>query len=156
MNSLQKALLAGASFAILASAAAEADVGTPVQQTATLAPAPTNLCAQTGAVTTQVTCTVTVGVQSAYITAVYFDVCTNATGSVQNQATFTSTGIQNTPSWQYSVAATADICQHWGDTGGATGVLFKSSAPGTNVVITSPAATTNNSYGIRMYGYLAP
>ena len=156
MNNMQK-LLAGVSFVALASAGAMADVGTPTQQTATLAPAPTNLCSQTGAVTAQVTCTVTVGAsQSAYITAVYFDVCSNGTGSAQNQATFTSTGIQNTPSWQFSFAATASICQHWGDTGGATGVLFKGSAPGTNVVVTSPAATTNNSYGIRVYGYLAP
>jgi len=155
MNDLAK-LLAGASFVVLAAAAAEADVGTPTQQTATLASSPTNLCTTNGAVTAQVTCTVSVtpGL-SAYVTAVYFDVCSNGTGSAQNQATFTSTGIQNTPSWMFSFAATAGICQHWGDTGGSVGVLFKGNT-GTNVVITSPAATTNNSYGVRVYGYIAP
>jgi hypothetical protein len=156
MNKLQRALLSGVSFVVLCSAA-QADIGSPTTQTATLAPSPTNLCSQVGAVTAQITCTVTVGANlSAYVTAVYFDVCTNGTGSAQNQATFTSSGIQNTPSWQVSVAATAGVCQHWGDTGGATGVLFKGVAPGTNVVITSPAAITNNSYAIRVYGYIAP
>lgn len=127
-----------------------------VTPTATLAAQPTVLCSTAPAVNTQATCTVSVqGQQYAYITAIYFDVCTNGTGTAQNNVTFTSTGLQTSPSWPYSVAATASICQHWGDTGGGDAVLAKGNL-GTNVVITSPAAATNNSYGIRVYGYLAP
>ena len=106
------------------------------------------------AVNNQYTATITVPAgQYAYITALSFDVCTNGTGTAANQVTFTSTNLTGSPVWPFSVAATASICQHWVDTipGG-----LKSSIPGTNVTIVTPAAAANNSYTVRAYYYLAP
>lgn len=106
------------------------------------------------AVNTQSTNTVTVsGTNYAYICAITFAVCTNGTGTAQNQVTFTSSGISGTPSWQYSQAATASICQRWLESFGG-GPL--KSLQGTNVVITSPAAATNNSYNTIIYYKILP
>lgn len=121
---------------------------------------PTHLDAATGvavtgtAVNNQYTATITVPAgQYAYITALSFDVCTNGTGTGANQVTFTTTNLTGSPVYPFSVAATASICQHWQD------IIpngLKSSAPGTNVTIVTPAAATNNSYTVRAYYYLAP
>lgn len=125
-----------------------------VQQAPTRLDAATAVAVTGTAVNNQYTATITVPAgQYAYITAISFDVCTNGTGTAANQVTFTSTNLSGSPVWPFSVAATASICQHWQDTipGG-----LKSSAPGTNVTVVTPAAATNNSYTVRLYYYLAP
>lgn len=125
-----------------------------VQQSATKLDAATSVCVTGTAVNNQYTCTITVPAgQYAYITALSFDICTNGTGTAANQVTFTSTNLSGSPVWPFSVAATASICQHWQDIvpGG-----LKSSIPGTNVTVVTPAAAANNSYTARLYYYLAP
>lgn len=140
-------------------ALAQAQVAPSVQQASTRSDAATLVGAITSsgtalAVNTQTTSTLTCpSGQYCYITGITFEVCTNGTGSAQNQVTFTSTGISNTPSFEYSIAATASICQRWNEVFGAP---LKSLAPGTNVTFVSPAAATNNSYNIRAYYYTAP
>jgi hypothetical protein len=126
----------------------------PVQQSPTRLDSATAVAVTGTAVNNQYTATVTVPAgQYAYITAISFDVCTNGTGTAANQVTFTSTNLSGSPVWPFSVAATASICQHWIDTipGG-----LKSSIPGTNVTVVTPAAAANNSYTVRIYYYLAP
>jgi hypothetical protein len=131
----------------------------PIQQNGTMLNAATQVCAITSSgtalavnTTTTATCTAPAG-QYVYLTGVTFEVCTNGTGTAQNQVTFTSTNISNTPSFEYSIAATASICQRWSE---VFSVPLKSAAPGTNVTFVSPAAATNNSYNIRAYYYNAP
>lgn len=117
------------------------------------------LCAAEPAVNTATACTTPTpgGNQSVYVTAVYFDVCTNGTGSAQNNVTYTLTGAAGfasaTAITTYSMAATASICQHWGYSNGGA-VLFKS-LPGTAIVITPPSAATNNSTASSVFGYIA-
>lgn len=126
----------------------------PVQQSPTHLDAATAVAVTGTTANTQYTLTITVPAgQYAYITALSFDVCTNGTGSAVNQVTYTSTNLSGSPVWPFSIAATASICQHWQDIipGG-----LKSSIPGTNVTIVTPAAATNNSYTVRAYYYLAP
>jgi hypothetical protein len=131
----------------------------PVQQSGTMLNAGTQLCAITSsgtalAVNTQTTatCTAPVG-QYVYLTGITFEVCTDGTATAQNQVTFTSTNISNTPSFEYSIAATASICQRWNE---AFASPLKSLAPGTNVTFVSPSAALHNSYNIRAYYYNAP
>lgn len=110
----------------------------------------------TGTPNQQSVATVTVpGGLYAYVTAIYMDVCGNATGSAQTNVNFTSTGLTGTPSWSYSATAAniLSTCLRLGD---SFATPLKGSAPGTNVVITSPSGVTNNSYTIRVYYYLAP
>lgn len=124
------------------------------QQDPTRLDAATAVAVTASAVNNQYTATITVPAgQYAYITAISFDVCTNGTGTAANQVTFTSTNLSGSPIWPFSVAATASICQHWQDVipGG-----LKSSIPGTNVTVVTPAAAANNSYTVRLYYYLAP
>lgn len=109
-----------------------------------------------GTVNQQSVATVTVpGSLSAYVTAIYLDVCGNGTGSAQTNVNFTTTGLSGTPSWSYSTTAAniLSTCLRLGD---SFATPLKSSAPGTNVVVTSPTAATNNSYTIRVFYYLAP
>lgn len=140
-------------------ALAQAQVAPPVQQSATRSDAATLVGTITSsgsalAVNTTTTSTLTAPAgQYVYITGVTFEVCTNGTGTAQNQVTFTSTNISNTPSFQYSVAATASICQRWNEIFGAP---LKSLQPGVNVTFVSPTAAANNSYNIRAYYYNAP
>lgn len=143
---------AGAAFA-------QAQVAPAVQQSATHSDAATLVGAITStgtplAVNTQTTSTLTAPAgQFVYITGVTFEVCTNGTGTAQNQVTFTSTNISNTPSFEYSIAATASICQRWSE---VFSTPLKSLQPGVNVTFVSPSAATNNSYNIRAYYYNAP
>lgn len=138
---------------------AQAQVAPPVQQSSTRSDAATLVGAITSSgtalaanTTTTATLTAPAG-QFIYITGITFEVCTNGTGSAQNQVTFTSTNISNTPSFEYSIAATASICQRWNEVFGAP---LKSLQPGVNVTFVSPSAATNNSYNIRAYYYNAP
>ena len=147
-------------LAIGAIAMAQVFIAPPVQQSSTMANASTTVCPLTSsgaaapAVNVQITatCTPPAG-QYVYITGVSFDVCTNATGTVVNQGSFTSTNLTGAPLWSFSIAATAEICQHWGDD---PVTPLKSTAAGTPVTIVSPAAATNNSYVQRVYAYYAP
>ena len=126
----------------------------PVQQVPTRLDAGFGVATAVGAVNTQQIATITVpGGQYAYITGISIEECTNATGTVQSNVSFTSTNITGSPQWSYSQAATANVCQRWNEN---YATPLKSAAPGTNVAITSPSSATNNSYGIRMYYYLAP
>jgi hypothetical protein len=109
-----------------------------------------------GTANQQSVATVTVpGGLYAYVTAIYMDVCGNGTGSAETNDNFTSTGLTGTPSWSFSATAAniLSTCLRLGD---SFATPLKSSAPGTNVVITSPTAKTNNSFTIRVYYYLAP
>jgi hypothetical protein len=110
----------------------------------------------TGTVNTQSVATVSVpGGLFAYVTGIYLDACGNATGSASTNVNFTSTGLSGNPSWSFSATAAnlTSTCLRLGD---SFATPLKSSAPGTNVVITSPAATTNTGYTIRVYYYFAP
>jgi hypothetical protein len=127
---------------------------TSVQQSASRLDACTAVASAVGAVASQQTATITVSAGNyAYICAISLEVCTNATGTVQSNVTFTSTNLTGSPTWQYSMTATADICQRWFD--GFASPL-KSAVPGTNVTVVSPTSATNNNYGIRLYYYIAP
>lgn len=128
----------------------------PTQQTATRLDACTNM-GYTTATSAQATLTVTPpGGQYVYMCGFSFDVCVGATaGTAQNNVTFTSTNIVGLPTWQYSYAAAIDTCvsppiRDFPPT------PLKSAAPGTAVVITSPATDTNVTYTIRVPYYFAP
>ena len=155
---MKKAVAALASFSLaalsLATVLAPVQAQAPVQQSAVHADACNEVSTSTNFATTNTQSVATFAVnasQFAYICSISFEVCTNGTGTAQNQVMFTSTGINNTPSWSYSIAATASICQRWQE---VFPLPLKGSAAGTNVVVTSPSAATNNSYGVRIYGYL--
>jgi hypothetical protein len=153
-------LLTLALLCLAGPALAQTFIAPPIQQTATRADAATTVCPLTSsgaaapAVNVQITatCTPPAG-QYVYITGISFDVCTNATGTVVNQGSFTSTNLTGAPLWSFSIAATAEICQHWIDN---PATPLKSTAPGTAVTIVSPAAAANNSYVQRVYAYYAP
>lgn len=155
--------LAGLSLLWMGSAGAQVavcnpSVGTCVQQSASRLDA-TQFVAQgtnNNTVNQQSVATVTVpGNLSAYITAIVIDVCGDATGTAATNTNFTSTGITGTPSWSFSATTgtTAALCFHLGD---QFSVPLKSSAPGTNVVITSPSAQLHTAFNIRVFGYYAP
>ncbi len=157
---MRKFLLALSFLAgLTGSAFAQAQVAPPVQQSSTRSDAATLVGAITSsgtalAVNTTTTSTLTAPAgQFIYITGVTFEVCTNGTGTAQNQVTFTSTGLSNNPSFEYSIAATASICQRWSEVFSSP---LKSLTAGTNVTFVSPSAATNNSYNIRAYYYNAP
>lgn len=131
----------------------------PVQQSGQRLDAATLMCTNTSSGTlnavntvTTATCTPPAG-QYVYVTAFNFDVCTNGTGSAVTNVTYTSTNLTGSPVWVFSLGATADICQHWGD---AMATPLKSSQPGVAVTVVSPAAATNNSYSLRVYAYYGP
>lgn len=93
--------------------------------------------------------------QYVYMCGFSFDVCNSGTaGTAQNNVTFTSTNIVGLPTWQYSFAAAINTCvspiREYLPT------PLKSAAPGTAVVITSPATDTNVTYTIRVPYYFAP
>lgn len=132
--------------------------GTCVQQVPTRLDATTFVTQGTNnnTVNQQSVATVTVpGNMYAYITAIVIDICGDATGTAATQVNFTSSGISGSPSWSYSATTgtSAATCQHWGD---QFAIPLKSNAPGTNVVITSPAAILHTAFNIRIFGYFAP
>jgi hypothetical protein len=103
-------------------------------------------------VTATATCTPPAGM-FVYIVGLSFHVCTNGTGTAANQVTFTTTNITGSPTYPFSIAATASICQRWAE---PLTTPLKSTAAGTAVTVVSPAAATNNSYDPRVYAYYAP
>lgn len=158
MKLLRTLLLAGL-FALAAIAAQAQQAGpAPVQQSPSRLDACNGIGYATAAVNNTATATITVpGGLYVYICGISIDVCGNATGSLATNVTFTSTNLPSNPTWQYSttVALMAGAClnppiREW------FAAPLKSSAPGTNVTIVSPAAATNNAYTIRAYYYLAP
>jgi hypothetical protein len=80
-------------------------------------------------------------------------VCTNATGTAADQVTWTTTNITGSPTFGFSIAATAEICQHWSI---PLATPLKSTAAGTAVTFVSPAAAANNSYHATVAAYYAP
>lgn len=123
---------------------------TLVQQSAIKQDAASFIFNTESAVNTQTTTTITAGPnQYIYITYLHITVCTNGTGTAQNQVQFTTTNIPNTPAFQYSIAATASICQ----TVFSNQVNWKSTIPGTAVTIVPPSAAANNSYQVLVSGY---
>lgn len=128
----------------------------PVQQSGTHLDACTNVGYQT-ATSAQATLTVTPPAgQYVYICGFAFDVCNGGTaGTAQNNVTFTSSNIAGGPTWQYSFPAAINTC-YTPQIREMLPIPLKSAAPGTNVVITSPATDTNVTYTIRMYYYFAP
>jgi len=91
----------------------------------------------------------------AYITAIALEECGDATGTAAVNVNFTSTGITGTPSWSYSASAANSLstCTRQFESFSSP---LKGSAPGTNVVITSPSALLHTGFGIRIYYYIAP
>jgi hypothetical protein len=145
-------------LASLGSARAQQSTNT-VTQTATPNANYQVLCSAQPAVNTATACTTPTPASNAhvYVTAVYFDVCTDGTGSAQTNVSYTLTGAAGFASAAaiatYSMAASAEICQHWGYSNGG-GVLFVSQ-PGTPITITPPAAVTHNSTSSTVFGYIA-
>lgn len=137
---------------------------TQVSLTATTVAQPAVLCSAQPAVNTATTCTTATppGSQSVYVTAVYFDVCTDGTGSASTNVNYTLTGASvgatgtgtATSIATYSIAASAEICQHWGYAANGNAVLFKGN-PGQPIVITPPTAATHNSTASTVFGYIA-
>jgi hypothetical protein len=155
--------LAGLSLLWVGSASAQVGVcnpstGTCVQQVPSRLDAGTFVAQGTNnnTVNQQSVATVaTPGGLYAYVTAIVIDICGDATGTAATQVNFTSTGLIGTPSWNYSATTGTSLstCQHWGD---YFATPLKGSAPGTNVVITSPTAILHTAFNIRVIGYFAP
>jgi hypothetical protein len=138
---------------LLVLSALPAGAQTLTQQTATRLDACNAVATAVGAAGTAQTATATaLGGNYIYICAIALEVCTNGTGSVQNNVVFTSTNIIGSPSWSYSIAATANICQRIFE---EFPTPLRAAVPGSNVTVVSPTLATNNNYGIRIYYYLA-
>lgn len=144
------------SILALAALTVGASAQVAVQQSPTHLDAATAICTPSAALAVNqqetVTCTPPAG-QFVYITSVAFDVCTNGTGSAANQVTWTTTNLTGAPTFGFSVAATASICQHWSI---PLPTPLKSTAAGTAVTFVSPAAATNNSYHATVVVYYGP
>ena len=124
----------------------------PVQQVPTRLDAAVGVAFATGAVNTANTATIAVpGGQYAYIVAIGLDACENATGTGVPLGTFTSTNLNGSPTWLYSVTG-ADVCYRFFENFPAP---LKSAAAGTNVTVVGGAQTTVAT-AIRLYYYLAP
>lgn len=142
--------LAAAIFVALFASAALAQA--PVQQSPTRLDAAVGVAYATGAINTANTATIVVpGGQYAYIVAIGLDACENATGTGVPLGTFTSTNINSSPTWLYSVTG-ADVCYRFFE---AFPSPLKSAAAGTNVTVVGGAQTTVAT-AIRVYYYLAP
>jgi len=140
--------------ALLWPAIASAQVA--VQQSPTHTDAATIVCGVSAALAVNqqetVTCTPPGG-QFVYITSISFDVCTNATGTAVNQGVWTTTNITGAPTFGFSIAAAAELCQHWSI---PLPTPLKSTAAGTAVTFVSNAAAANNSYHATVVAYFAP
>jgi hypothetical protein len=125
----------------------------PVQQVPSRLDATGGVASAVGAVNTAETATITVPAGLyAYITAIGIEACENATGTAANLLTFTSTNLQGSPTWLFSVTG-AEICYRIFE---PYATPLKSATAGTNVTIVSPVATATVGFGIRAYYYLAP
>lgn len=130
----------------LALLALPASAQVAMQQSGQHLDAATNVCTVSAALAVNqqetVTCTPPAG-QFVYITSISFDVCTDGTGTAANQVTWTTTNLTGSPTFGFSIAATASICQHWSI---PLPTPLKSTAAGTAVTFVSPTAATHNSY----------
>jgi hypothetical protein len=138
-----------------------------VQQTATRFDAGTNVGFTQAAVGSSSVVTITPpGGQYVYLTGIGIDVCQNGTGAAITNLNVTSTGIVGTPSWSFSSPSALNTCAVGSNSGGVGlqngttvketfAVPLRSSAPGTNVVLTSPT-TAQVQYTIRAYYYVGP
>jgi len=155
MKRLFKAARAAAFVALAVAAGITGAIGqTLTQQSQQHLDAGAPLCVSTNfnTVNTQGLCTITVPAgQFVYISRMELEACEDATGSAATNVNFTSSGLGSiNPSWSLSMPVGANTCSYreisWPTT-------LKSQAPGTNVVITSPAAITHTGFGIKVYGY---
>lgn len=151
---IKKLLFALALLIAAIPAYAQQQQSAPIQQIPTKSDAAVGVASAVGAVNTAETATIAVpGGFYAYLVGIGIEVCTNATGTVASVSTFTSTNLNGNPTWLFSITASAEICYR---TWESFNPPLKSALSGTNVTIVSPAAATNNGYGIRAYYYLAP
>ena len=128
----------------------------PVQQSATMLNAGTKACTTANAVAGQTTCTMTPAAGNfVYITAIFLQACGDATGTLQTNVSWTTTGLQNNPIlWANSdtVAASLDVCKE---------VIIipptpiRSSSAGTAVTIVSPGAAAHTAFVIDAFWYEA-
>jgi hypothetical protein len=102
-------------------------------------------------------------------TGIGVDACENGTGAAMTNLNVTSSGIVGAPSWSFSGASAINTCVAGMNGAGISGFMWpngtavsekfalplRSSAPGTNVVITSPT-TAQIQYTVRVYYYVAP
>lgn len=141
-------------LAVLVAGPASAQGPVLIQQAPSMLTAATAVAHADAAINVAVTATITVPAgMYAYITALDWQVCTNATATAQANVTWTSTNLTGLPKWQYSIGATVNICQTF-----ATNFAnpLKSAAPGTNVTVVSPTAAAQNAYSVNVYYFLAP
>lgn len=126
-----------------------------VQQSATMLNAATKVTSQNGAVNQSLTTTLTPsGANYVYISWIDLMVCQNATSTVATNVSFTSTNITGSPAWQFSLAATANLCTPTRVITFAT--PLKSATPGVAVTIVPPTAATNTAYSVNVGWYEAP
>lgn len=109
-------------------------------------------------VNTQGTATITPPAgQYAYITRLELEACQDATATAAVNSAFTSTGLGSgaaaSPQWEFSLAATADLCL-FRDVSFAT--PLRSAIAGQNVTVVSPTAATHLAFGIKAYYYFSP
>jgi hypothetical protein len=132
---------------------------TTVQQSPSRLDACQGVAYATGAVNTQITATIPVPAGNyAYICSIQADVCNSNTASTAiANSNFTSTNLPSNPTWQISLATTANLCMNPGAIRETfNGPPLKSSNAGTNVTIVSPAGVSQTAYTIRVTYYLAP
>lgn len=90
-----------------------------------------------------------------YITGMYIEVGGNGTGSTASTTAWTSTGLQNTPSWLVSSGGTASFAQQQVAETYPPGAL-KSTSPGTAIVL-APLATLASAFTCaKVTGYFSP
>lgn len=154
---MRKFLLALALLALACQAQAQTPLVPLVQQSSQRLDAATTCFngSSYNTVANQSTATITaVAGQYFYITWIYLAAANDATGVVNTNLNFTSTGIVGTPQWGYSQVATADagtiISQ------GPLSTPLRTAAPGTAATIVSPASQTHTGFAITVCGYYSP
>ena len=126
----------------------------PVQQSSTLLDTATSIAYINGSTNTWQSVTIpAISGQSIYIKWVQLRVCTNGTGTAQNQQWFYATNIPGAPQYAYSIAASASICQDVHNLSYPSGIKVAASTAAT---FTSPGAAVNNSYHMQIGYYYAP
>jgi hypothetical protein len=127
---------------------------TIVQQSSQMLNASTKVATSTPTtINNQTTATATPsGSNYVYITGIDLAACQDATGTTAvTNLTFTTTNITGAPVYQFSLAATANLCATPRTIQFAT--PLKSSTPGTAVTVVSPAANAHAVYTSNIYWY---
>lgn len=96
-----------------------------------------------------------------YLCGLDLQYCASGTAATATQNVYTTTtGFQGTPKWQLSVSNTASVCFPTGNNGAPQTFQFplplKSANAGTAVTFVSPAAITNVTFNMNVYGFFAP